>query len=805
MIMDIAAVKEKTVSVLERIRESSAFKAVYELLTKRVLFFSLLLIFGIASYRSVLTALSTSDFLLYYALPQSPGEFRPNTLFGIMNFSFRDFDNISMILKCAYLVLLLLFTVFAYALIKRADGKGRKFEAFAGLVFILIITVTSSEDTYISNFSFNSMTALTLTVGAVLAAVSLKARYIPIVFILVFSAQMIDCRAVMLIIPISAVTAFTANIICKEPAKLRAMCITAICAAAAVFAVTQINAMNTVTDLDAVKEYIIGNQKDGMKLQYVDIQKWYTATPFTWFTFYIPVNFTAYGTFKLFINKNNFVLLSIAFSLAYIIKAARRPFSESGLPKSRLSELKQSLGSIFCINKGGSRGKVFVLFCLTAVMLLDIFAPDMLFFNYAIIVVCAAVVFFIEKGRFTLIDKIDKPTFFKISVILIISKYLTYTLIYSQLNDYDMVISYVSYQSFGLIPRGVYGSLLYAIFGYNLRPGTVIYVSTLLKVVLIAFLVFYLYRDIKRTKTKAERTVIGMLSFLFIVSPAFSFLFCIGNILKTADVLIMIAGVICIDIAARNRKLVWFVPILSALCMFIHPVYISMMFPAVFIILAYRAFVNDQGHIVRNSVVTVTAVIFTAAVFFYFMFVYASPEGITADDYMNVIYDRSHEQFLEHVLFDHTRVIITDIFITDSMQRIARWHYSITPAHIQNAIIYLLMSLPLLFGFIYMLKHSSSMEKKLLPKLGYLAMGLSMLVAILPFISDVDYGRWCGFVTAMIIFVMIKVTNMQPEDKKWYKDLPPDKLKHYLALTVILASLFPTLSDSLRAMYMLHI
>ena len=110
--MDIVSVKDRTVSVFGRIRNSSAFNAVYDLLTKKLLFFSLLLVFAAVSASSVMNSLSTSDFLLYYALPQAPGEFRPNTLFGIMNFSFHDFDNISMILKCVFLVLLLLFTVF---------------------------------------------------------------------------------------------------------------------------------------------------------------------------------------------------------------------------------------------------------------------------------------------------------------------------------------------------------------------------------------------------------------------------------------------------------------------------------------------------------------------------------------------------------------------------------------------------------------------------------------------------------------------------------------------------------------------
>ena len=801
--MDIVTARNKTLTFFEKIRNSTAFLTIYDVLTKRLLFFSLLAIFAAVSASYVMGSLSISDYLLYYSLPQAPGEFRPNTLFGIMNFSFNDFDNISMILKAAYLVLLLTFTFFSYILIKRADAKGRKFEAFAGLLTVLIITITSSENVYISNFLFNQMFSLTLIIVAAAALTTLKTRYIPLVVVLVSAAQLIDCRSIILVVPISAVTFFSAKLTCGDPARLRAMCISAFAASVTVLVITQIISVNTVTDLEAVNEYILNNQAPDMKLQYVDIQKWYTASPLTWISFYIPPIYTDYGLFRLFFSKNNFVLLAIAFTLAYIIKAARRPFADKGMPQNKIDELKQSLTSILTLNNGGGYGKVFVLFCLTAIFYVDIISPGLPFSRFLLMGFCAAVIFFTEKKRITLSDKFDKPAFFRISVALLISKYLIYTITYSNLSHYDFVIDYVSYQNFGLIPRGLFGSILYAIFGYHLYPNIVLYIATAMKMLILFLFILYLYRNFKRTNSDTEHSVIGMLSLLFMFSPAFSFLFYPDNICKTVDVMFIVIGIVCIDIAVRNRQLVWFIPILSTLCVFIHQVYISMFFPAVFIILVYRAFVDDRGHRVRNTVVTLITLVLTAAAFFYFMFFYVSTEGVTSEDYLNIIYGRSFEQGIENVkniILD----IINDIFIIDGMEHVVKTHAAVTRTQTTNLIFAILMNLPLLLGFFYMLKHSSSKEKKLLPKLGYLAMGLSVLAAVFPFISDYDTGRWWGFVMMMIILVMIKVTKMQPEEKKWYKDIRPETLKRSLALMIVLASLFPTISTNLFFMYMLH-
>ena len=184
-----------------------------------------------------------------------------------------------------------------------------------------------------------------------------------------------------------------------------------------------------------------------------------------------------------------------------------------------------------------------------------------------------------------------------------------------------------------------------------------------------------------------------------------------------------------------------------------------------------------------------------AGTFLYFSFVYEVPAHLETESCVEIIEERAGEYL------DVPEDLFECIWVDKEGTHVEKMQERIKGTQIINAIILLVASSPLLYMYYYALSRSAKKEKKLFAKLGYLAMGLSVLVVFPPFITDTDYGRWSTYYLMILLLVPAMLTRLQPEGKKWYADMnKPYLIKFYFIAAIALSGL-KTFDTFLRALH----
>ncbi len=364
--------------------------------------------------------------------------------------------------------------------------------------------------------------------------------------------------------------------------------------------------------------------------------------------------------------------------------------------------------------------------------------------------------------------------------------------IYSEWNHPDMYFIatpfYVSYQDFGFIQRGLYGTVFRALFGYYMPK------ETFLTGYLVFFIAFQLVCAwvfaalIKKAPKGFERDMLIIIFSVYIISPGADKFF-----LEHSNTMFALIG---IYLLYRNKPLVWLVPVLAFICMSTHQVFACIVFPLLFIILVYRALIDSQGHTARNTAVLALTLLTVGVSFFYFCFQNPYDIDCTAEQMRNIIYERNCG-FLPRDNFN-TSLMIEDVFLETDNSHFLYWQSHITPAMRVNLFSYLVLNFLPLVVYIYVFIRSAKTETSKFKKFAYYTAMISIVVAIFPFISECDYGRWFTQYIMILLLGVGLITAFQPADKKWYNGVSRRAIAIVSALMLVLMLIQPTYEQHLH-------
>lgn len=785
-------ITDKIARRFEKIASSKTAAAVFDLLTGKYVFFFSFAVVLVCTLKVPLEQLSQTDTMLYYALPVGEGMFYPNSFFGIFEPLIGNFAVLSAVLKELYFVLLIVIALVMMFWLERIGNpvKRMEFIAVVGVFISLIISSTSykNQTMTLTSLILNLVLALALLGLVSVITRSLKIYTIPAAVVITAVSQILECRTIMIITPaLLFLFVFAKSFVGKKAINLRVLCIAMEVTSLAALLITNSVSENNSYDKQALDEYLLAVGDPSEELEFVNVYYLLRNTVFKQLNVYGAASGFSFFVERAFI-FNNGLLLIAALIISIAIKK-RKTAKQSGKTISFFGALWDTLK----IDEENKTSKILFWGVVLVFVYANLFLSQTNIIIFLIYLAVGLWIFKKEGFKNPFGETPDCKRFFGLSLLFILIKHTARILIHNG-RPFAIMHYYVSYQQFGFMPRAMIGTIFNAIFGYEISQNELIPVLKVLFFLMLGILVLFIARNYYRTKGEFDKKLVFIISFAFLVSPGFMIFSQYDNLYKL-DLFNITLAVLCLALSIKNNVLVWLIPPLCLLAMMTHQVFTCTIFPLLFIILVYRAFINSGNHSVRNISVLFLSFFVVAGVFFYLTFVYESPTAIDAESAMEVVYDRSGGYFtIEDYLFK-------SIWFDNGVEHVERMRRNISYKMVINAALFIILTLPLLYMYCYALSRSAKMEKKILPKLAFLVMGLSVLMIFPPFFTDTDYGRWFAYYLFVLLISLAIITRLQPEDKKWYADMNKEYLlKFYLAYAVLLSS-FQTFETILWRFY----
>ncbi|MBR1739645.1 MAG: hypothetical protein IJ737_05060 [Ruminococcus sp.] len=365
----------------------------------------------------------------------------------------------------------------------------------------------------------------------------------------------------------------------------------------------------------------------------------------------------------------------------------------------------------------------------------------------------------------------DDPRLLKAGVAGVIVSYVSYHFC-AMPTDFIRTPFYVSYQQFGLIQRGLYGTIFQLLFGRIIPEGKMLAGYFAFLLFFFAAVVLLLTAVVKKAEPGRERIVVLTLVLLFLMSPGMYKYF-----IELSSLILTLLALFCLR---RNDMTVWLTLPLVFICMLTHQIYASICFPLIFIIMVWRAFVETEGHGLRNGAVLVLNTLMVGVTFFYFTYFNAARIDYTMDEFSAVVYERSGNAF------DPNHESIHYIFLDKEHTHAKEVPFKIPAAQRMNAIWSFAVNAPLLYLYVLVFLSSARREKSRLRRLAVYTAMISVFALLPPYLIDLDYGRWFGQYFTILILSVVFITLIQPEEKKWYRTLSPALMKTGFALLMLL-------------------
>ncbi|MGN1422785.1 MAG: hypothetical protein ACI4XA_05375 [Oscillospiraceae bacterium] len=768
-----------------KLKDNRVLQSISELMPGKYLFLTSVIISLYASF-NVIEKISTSDVLLYYTLPREPNQFHPNDLGGIFGFMIGDISTLSIIFRIMYLVLILWSSALITWWGRRITDKLKRLE-FLGIVtvFMKMLMVTSIYNSSyfdINDLPFNMFLSLVITGTAATLARSVKLGWLPVVVVMTAAAQLVECRTILYLLPLLIFLCITAGGVAPRGAnRLRIICAFSGITVIAVLTVTQIFSQNNNVDWAPIAGYIATYGESGMELEFATVDYFYKGSVFD----LMPYNIRHFFSPKLFLIKSNAVLVFLSLGCAYFMGYLKRRKNDPN-KQGVFAALKK----VFTFTEENRNAKLPIALIALFLVYTDIITPNLGIVEFSVILIVAVSIYCIEKPKEYLGLNVERKHFWSCLTVFILLKLFT-SILAMEGEQFSYMHYYVSYQSFGIIPRGLIGSIFYAVFGETITLDKLLVILWVVFSLMPVLFFLFLRRIWNSSDERSANTVIKPLLMLFIVSPAFSYWFSLNNIFKL-DYFLLCITLLCLYIADKNKPFVWFIPLLAAVCMLIHTVFACTMFPILFIVLVYRALVNSEGHTARNITVMLLTLAAVASLFLYFTFIYTVPDELTVEKVMRTMLFRSSGSIKPDESF------VELIWADKGNEHIAYFQSLIKPSQIINIGYIFICALPLTLMYFYALNHSAKAEAKVLPKLGYLAMALSAFVTFVPALTETDYGRWCGYFLLTIILSTVLLSKMQPDSKKWFDGISAPFFKRFFAAGLVIAACFPTFDAFIR-------
>ena len=349
--------------------------------------------------------------------------------------------------------------------------------------------------------------------------------------------------------------------------------------------------------------------------------------------------------------------------------------------------------------------------------------------------------------------------FIKVIALTIAVKFIFLSKEYAFIDEYKNFLFttyYISYQHFGLIQRGVLGTVFELVLGNSIPESIMIPFQYGLMVVLRILFFAIPITIMKKSLNKPNSGIVIYLCCTICILPYF----CSYQI----DYINLFLGFLCVYLASKNNYSMLLIPLICALGMATHQIYAALVFPIVFSTLLYRAFINSEGHTVRNSLIMFITLAIIAATFYYFTYVNAQTVPFTVNEAATIIKERSGR------FFQVDRRLLKYLYLDKNGEHAEQYSKMIKPSMRFHAIGYFILSIPLIWIYVYSYKKSSQNENSKIKKFSYVLSMISVGVILLLFLRDTDYGRWIGHFLVIITIMPLVLFYLQPSDKNWYKD-----------------------------------
>lgn len=251
--------------------------------------------------------------------------------------------------------------------------------------------------------------------------------------------------------------------------------------------------------------------------------------------------------------------------------------------------------------------------------------------------------------------------------------------------------------------------------------------------------------------TEAELRPQLYLMILFFVSGSFTFAF-FSKVLGLLDIYMFIAAVLAV-VCSFRKVTRWLVPVICAIGVLIHNIFIVSYFP--FVILTLFYFLIKENKKIMNSILLLASVAVTVGLTVYFTAYSADNMAVTFEEFCEIIRQKSSEEISDAGLYGigfhlfniagdnfggYTAGASVDMSFFDLVKNIMAYMFAEISLKKAASVIVISLLIFAVFWIIWIkcMKNTDSKGKKLI----YLAFTLSSLMVFCGFVVTTDYIRW---------------------------------------------------------------
>lgn len=343
-------------------------------------------------------------------------------------------------------------------------------------------------------------------------------------------------------------------------------------------------------------------------------------------------------------------------------------------------------------------------------------------------------------------------------------------------NLYNFTHYYLDYFHYGFVQRGLIGTIFYLLFGYEIPVLTMnkyIYIFYFCSLLLALFVLYCICRKCDQS----NRYLIKLILLLIGITPAMGGYVC-RIVVQSVDVYGLLCCLICIWIIL-NKKFIFLVPVLTAVGMLNHQIFIFLFFPMIFSALVYQTFVDESEKIQMGICLIITSVV-ACGLFLFIQFVSAQYLRIDLNGALQLMLDRNGGKIIDSTL------LFDGVIFDDLSSHFQKSHQVIAYGKIKDIIWTAIYFIPTFVFYIKIYKRSIRLENKKSKKIAYVVM-LCSILAILPcYILESDYFRWTTNLLWNIFIGILILTLMQPKEKRWDYGLKREKIENWILLIAIM-------------------
>lgn len=451
-----------------------------------------------------------------------------------------------------------------------------------------------------------------------------------------------------------------------------------------------------------------------------------------------------------------------------------------------------------CFKKNDKYIKYSYIVSLMLVPIGNIFLRDIHVFISAFYLICIELfVLGKEEHIKNKIEKIKSNYLSFFCVVLLMKAFICLDTEIMQNDLFSISAYYFNYFEFGFTQRSFIGTLFYLLFGYYIPQnkffiyGTIFYAGCFL---LLAYLLSRLFKEYRK-KVNDDKSYIPYLLFFMYLSSAPYLSYVQDMFIYRLDLYGMCLAILSVYCIYKNRY-IFCVPVLCALGMVNHQIFIFIIFPIVFIAFIYRIFIEPEGHFKRNLTAFVLMISVMMGLFIYFQFFSHAFTAISGEEAIRIVRERSGGFLADNKYIDGELSILTTVIFADVETHVKTWQNRIVFRQVISTIGRLVYSLPLIVLFFYAFFKSAVYEEDKFKKFIYYAMPFSIVAFLPPYILETDYGRWNQHLFSTFMLGLFVLTIMQKPDKKWYREMPLKKKQIWLTIVYFMMVGMPIFTRS---------